>query len=318
MDGTDQPETQDPTMLDDSSAHYGLGHSWKGSAKAGSGSGIGRFLDEQLRDHKRALAAEMDRQGVSSPDQLRAVNHGAYDSVKKRIGELLKAGKTLAEAREIARSESSANELPDDEQARADDKYLGDCRVEDLMGTDRRVHAGGGGGNVTKLREEPIMGVCPKCNGMGAKPIGAPSVIKSVVVTGCDPCEKCLGTGQVKTGTRTVMVQLMGAKSAGGGGGSGGKMKRGKKPTIAHDGGDHVVLSSYDGRFSTIEDESRDRHRTARVSPQTDDTLKSLGVNTAGILAAVAQMRLSNDPNARIALEQLLSFVPEPKVKGAA
>lgn len=267
----------DVTNLDDAGAHYGLGHH---ASKSRSG-GANKFFEEQEREHRRLQTAEMARQGVTDPTKVRPSNEGAYD----------------------------ADEISDDRKA-ADREYLGDS-IENLAGTNRRVHAGGGGGNKTQFHEEPIFDTCSRCSGIGTVDPGG-GALKRIGIA----CKRCKGTGKVKTGSRTVQVQLMGAKSAGGGGGSGGKMKRGKRGGgAATDGG---ILASYgaDGKayVHTIEPEARSERFAGRMSEATAEGIlafqEQTGVNLSGIAAAVARMQESNDPNVRLALEMLVQQVP--------
>ncbi len=117
----------DVTNLDDVGEHYGLGHH---ASKSRSG-GASKFFEEQEREHRRLQTEEMARQGISDPTKVRPTNHGAYDVDDGH-----------------------------DRRKAADQEYLGDS-IENLAGSNRRVHAGGGGGNKTQFREEPIFDTCP-------------------------------------------------------------------------------------------------------------------------------------------------------------
>jgi len=317
VDGDDQP-TSNRSSLDDASSFYDLDHSWKGT-KLPSGGGIDAFFAPLVKQHNDALADEMKRQGVSRPEDIRTTNRGAYENVEARQRQLQAEGYTMAEARQIARDENP-QAIADTEKAT---DPIGD-RIENIMGVNRRVHAGGGGGNVTKIKQEPIFEPCKTCGGHGVDLKAAAAMPKDrrFALESLPVCIKCKGEGKVKVGSRTVMVQLLGAKSAGGGGGSGGgKMKRDKKGGAAY--GEGYILASYGGRYETIEEEPRTEFRTARVTQSTDEVLDELeqetGVNTAGLLAAVATLRKKcHDPNAQIALAMLLGVAPAPKQRRAS
>lgn len=319
----DSIDVRSQEFSDDSSRALDLSH----SATSAKGGGSRRYFERLEAEHLRIQAEEMKRQGVDSPEKLRPSNHGAYDAITARISELHRNGMTYREA-----TRQAVEENPDKVAAdiRSDHRdYLGDATIESLMGTDRRVHAGGGGGNVTKIRQEPVFEPCPTCYGLGFRSEDAfqADLVRrpGMTLQSIPPCPKCGGEGRVKTGTRTVQVQMMGAKSAGGGGGGSGKMKRGKRGGMGGGGFEAPILASYygaDGRYQVIEDEARSEHRSGRVTPTNDQTLEEIegecGVNTAGILAAVAIMRRSEDPNAQLAFKIMLGLVPEAKRKGAA
>jgi len=279
MDDETKVDVTSDEFRDDSSAALGLGHH---ATKARSG-GANKFFEQEEREHRRLQTEEMAKQGVSDPTKVRPTNHGAYD---------------VDEGHERRKD--------------AEREYLGDS-IENLAGTNRRIHAGGGGGNKTQFREEPIFDTCSRCSGIGTVDPGG-GALKRIGIA----CKRCKGTGNVKTGSRTVQVQMMGAKSAGGGGGSGGKMKRSKKPG-SRDAGEPVILASY---IHTIEPEARSERFAGRMSESTAEGIlafqEQTGVNLSGIAAAVARMQESNDPNVRLALEMLVKQVPVREGKSQA
>ena len=95
----------------------------------------------------------MARQGITDPTKVVPSNAGAYD--------------------------------PEDHPGgnRAADRELLDDSIENIMGTNRRVHAGGGGGNVTKIIRTPITETCPACLGT--------CVTSSVVLAEVRKCRLC-------------------------------------------------------------------------------------------------------------------------------
>lgn len=277
MDDETRVDVTSDEFRDDSSAALGLGHH---ATKARSG-GANKFFEQEEREHRRLQTEEMAKQGVSDPTKVRPTNHGAYD---------------VDEGHERRKA--------------ADEEYLGDS-IQNLAGSTRRVHAGGGGGNVTKIVKTPVTETCPDCLGTCVT-----SSVELSEVRENPLCKRCKGAGTIVTGWKQEQVQLMGAKSVGGGGGSGGKMKRGKRGGGAATNGE--ILASYgaDGKayVHTIEPEARSERFEGRMSEATAEGIlafqEQTGVNLSGIAAAVARMQESNDPNVRLALEMLVSQVP--------
>lgn len=116
----------DVTNLDNASEHYGLGY----AAERVTGGGIAVFFEQQLREHKEAVKAEMRRQGVTDPQKLIPLNAGAYDDVEVRIRTYQAQGIPLIDAVRAARSEAPQEREPTTSDLSCE--YLGDT-VENLM-----------------------------------------------------------------------------------------------------------------------------------------------------------------------------------------
>lgn len=168
-------DVRSDAFADDSSSALNLSHaSTSTGALSGplrtSGGGIAKEFERQLKEHKDAIKAEMERQGVTDPQKLKPVNEGVYDRIERRTREFQAAGYSLVDASRLAREEDGdAPAEPDDREHDRD--YLGDS-PENLMRAGMTGHMGGGKGNSSKIRRNPETGKLEQVQLLGAKAAG--------------------------------------------------------------------------------------------------------------------------------------------------
>lgn len=141
-------------------------------------SGIELYFAPLEARHRELLEAEMQRQRITDPSKLIHSNEGAYDDVLVRIGELYCGGRGLVLLKAVrqAQAENELLAIPTSErEARrsSERQYLGDISPQSLLRGSNvgRTHRGGGGGNRTVIRRNPVTDKDEMVQQMGAKPV---------------------------------------------------------------------------------------------------------------------------------------------------
>lgn len=183
------------------------------------------------REHQEATRRELLRQGVDKFEDLVTTNTGAYDDIGREIiavrreqprlslVDCLRIARARVEARHSTGGEPIEKPQSEKTKAELDREHLGNTSVEGIMATDHRAHAGGGGGNRSRI---VTFRFCATCEAQWARRVEKRDGKMVAVHTKVCHCASSIYI------SRPESQQLMGAKSAGGGGGGRGRAR--KKP----------------------------------------------------------------------------------------